>query len=327
LCDDAKVKTLSSSSNVGHLKSLSFRFWGECDDKNQLADYGGVISPDGAEALASSSNLRTLQSLDLTFHNLGLHGTQHLARSTTLENLETLCLDLNDIGDDAIKVLAVADNLASLASLSVRDNGVSLEGVHAFISGPRAKGLRSLRLSDNNLGPDAGKVFAKANCFGQLEYLYLANCSLGDKGFSSLLEFKRLPQFRTLNVDRNSIGASFFDLIGAAPGIEHFSAVSNRITDDMAGVAESRNSEIRSLNLSDNNLGNEFARVISDSTMFGNLETLHLAGNNVDDVGASFIRQSEALKNLRLISFDASRVSDEEQRQLRDRFGDGVVFK
>ncbi len=331
LCDDRKVKTLSSSSNIGHLKSLNFRFWGECDDKGRLADYGGVISPDGAKALASSSSLRNLQSLDLTFHDLGLHGTQHLTRSTTLQNLETLCLDLNDLGDDGVKELAVADNFTSLASLSVRDNGISLEGIHALISGPRAQGLRSLRLTDNDLGPDAGTVFAKTTCFGRLEYLYLANCSLGDKGFSDLLEFNRLPQLRSLNVDRNSIGPSFFGVFRAAPAIAHISAMSNGISDDnahhmLAGTGN-HSSELRSLNLSDNKLGNGFAQAISESLAFGNLETLHLAGNSVDDIGASYIRQSESLKNLQLVSFDASRVSDQEQRLLVDRFGDGVVFK
>src|SRR5690606_27891606 len=112
--------------------------------------------------------------------------------------------------------------------------------------------------------------------------------------------------------------------------VENLSAVNNVISDDhvdqLHGLTD-REGSVRSLNLSDNELGDEFARVISQSQLFTNLETLHLAGNKVGDEGASLIRRSVSLKSLRLVSFDGSSLSDEEQRNLIERFGDGVSFR
>lgn len=327
LCNDETIKSLASSSFLKGLQSLNLRFWGECDNKEVLAHNGGIITAEGVRAIAISPLLQQLQDLDITFHSIRAEGARAIADSSSLSSLRTLIVDLNEINDCGLEALAASSSLRTLRSLSVRNNNITHAGFMAFLSSDMACPLRSLRCSDNRIGPALGMLLSGAPTLASLEHIYIANCGLGSSGFGDLEKFVSSRPLRTLNVDYNEIGDDFGRVFKWSTSLHHLSAAGNGITDDalpatMAGGL----SEVRSLNLNSNALGDKFAKTISENPMFSNLEALNLSGNAIGDEGVAAIRRSGTLNRLLTLSVSKDSISPREQEALVRRFGEGMIL-
>lgn len=93
---------------------------------------GCEIGPAGAQALAQSKQLATLEVLALTGNSLGDSGAQFLADSTTLQNLTTLDLCANGIGDAGALALAQSRQFKKLRVLELYGNEIAGRGAAAL---------------------------------------------------------------------------------------------------------------------------------------------------------------------------------------------------
>ena len=125
---DAGAQVLASRPEFGGLESLTFRADG-------FEPYS-CVHAHGAAALADSTTLTRLKSLDLSDHFIGDAGVRALALGPTAHRLERLGVENNEIGE-------VGDS-----------------GILAVVESPRLGNLKELRLGGNLLGPLAAGALA-----------------------------------------------------------------------------------------------------------------------------------------------------------------------
>jgi uncharacterized protein (TIGR02996 family) len=112
-----------------------------------------------------------LDSLDLSFNNIGGAGARALAASPTLAGLTTLILSGNGIGPAGARALAASPNLSGLTTLNLSGNGIGDGdgGAEALAASERLTRLTALDLSWNDIG-DAGEQALRAR-FGDRVHL------------------------------------------------------------------------------------------------------------------------------------------------------------
>jgi Ran GTPase-activating protein (RanGAP) involved in mRNA processing and transport len=92
-------------------------------------------------------------------------------------------------------------------------------------------------------------------------------------------------------------------------------------------LAESPNlARLRTLSLSDNQLGNEGAAALAASPHLARLATLRLDNNGICKNGAEALADSPYLGRLLKLDLRGNVFTDDERRRLRARFGSRVVF-
>jgi uncharacterized protein (TIGR02996 family) len=123
----------------------------------QLQLCGGPPFRSGlGSALATCPHLRRIQTLDLSYTDLGSNGLQALAVSEYLDGLTTLNVSYNNIGNGGARALAGSPLLARLHHLDLSYNEIGPAGLRDLASAFAAQGegclLRSLDLRGNGLG-------------------------------------------------------------------------------------------------------------------------------------------------------------------------------
>ena len=131
------------------------------------------IGAEGARALASLSNLTTLE---IGSNSIGPEGARTLAG---LSSLTSLSVDHSDIGDEGARTLA---QLSKLTSLQVRHNSIGAEGARAL---SRLSNLTFLEVGGNDIGTEGARALARLS---NLTTLLVASNSIEAEGARAILE-------------------------------------------------------------------------------------------------------------------------------------------
>ena len=97
------------------------------------------IGPKGAESLAESANMQTLEILFMDTNPIGSGGADALGKSTQLPNLRALHLDSTGLGDEGAVCLANSPQLAHLTKLYLCSNKIGDPGAIALANSPYLK--------------------------------------------------------------------------------------------------------------------------------------------------------------------------------------------
>jgi serine/threonine protein kinase/hemoglobin-like flavoprotein/Ran GTPase-activating protein (RanGAP) involved in mRNA processing and transport len=166
---------------------------------------------DGA-ALALILDAGRLVMLDGSRNRLGVAGAEAVAASSGLRSLEELHLCRTELGPEGVTALAGAPRLSALRSLDLSSNDLGDRGVTALIAAaPLLSRLERLVLQDDQLGPDAAEILAASPLAGHLGELDLGHNQLGDSGAEALAAGPSWHALRVLGLSGNEIG-----LAGAA---------------------------------------------------------------------------------------------------------------
>jgi uncharacterized protein (TIGR02996 family) len=168
----------------------------EYDDPREEYDGGDEEEedPERAELFQrfSSLDLGQLTSLDLAYSGLEAEIARALARSTHLGGLRSLDLRLDRLGNKGAAALAEA-RLDSLVSLHLQSNRIGPDGARALASSSHLQRLELLDLRDNPIGPAGAEALARSPVVSRLTSLYLHRGDIGTDGARALAESERLP--------------------------------------------------------------------------------------------------------------------------------------
>lgn len=155
--------------------------------------FPNAIDAAGARALAESTTLSSLTSLDLTGNNIREAGAKALAGSKTLSSLTSLDLSDNNIGHAGAQALAGSETLSSLTSLELSRNEIGAAGTQALANSKTLSSLTSLGLSDNNIGDAGTQALVNGSILSSLISLDLRSNKIGNAGKLALANSTRLP--------------------------------------------------------------------------------------------------------------------------------------
>ena len=220
-----------------------------------------------------------LQTLDLSFNDIGLNGAVALAEGLKCcTNLQTLNLSVNSIGSDG--AVALAEGLkccTNLQTLNLSGNSIGSDGAVALAEGLKCcTNLQTLNLSGNSIGSDGAVALAEGlKCCTNLQTLDLSLNSIGSDGAVALAEgLKCCTNLQTLDLSHNSIGSD-----GAVALAEGLKCCTN----------------LQTLDLSHNSIGSDGAVALAEGLKCcTNLQTLNLYGNSIGSDGA--VALAEGLK-------------------------------
>ena len=327
LFNDMAIQSFLEALSWPLLQSLDFSLRTEESDKAVIASLGGVISEEGAHALAGSAKLASLQSLNLCFHEIGQNGARFIAESPNFGMLRSLNMDWNEIGNDGVQDVISSKTLSALRALSVRRNGISDDGLKQILGMKGIERLSSFNLDDNLLGPSAGRLFDDSCHDLHIKHLSMRNCGLGAHGVATLAGCSQLLHLESLNIDHNDAATGFADIVASALCPRHLSVCSNGVTDAaLIGIDKTLCPIVESLYLFDNKLTDEAISLVAKSRVCDNTQVLGLSGNAIGDEGARLLRESPQFRNLRVLLLDSRNINVAEQSQLKSRFKHGMLF-
>jgi uncharacterized protein (TIGR02996 family) len=217
---DGAARALASSPSLRRLEHLLLK-----RDYNMRS---AGITAAGAKALAASSGLAHLTSLNLGRHtrlldegSRALCGSPHLARLTSLDlhdcgltpaclapladatflpALVSLNLSENRLDDAAgLRTLFGSERLSGLRSLKLDDCAIGDAGLEALAACPSLAGLRSLSIC-RGVSVKGAEALASSPCLARLTELDLHHCDIGDEGALALARSPHLTRLRRLRV-------------------------------------------------------------------------------------------------------------------------------
>jgi hypothetical protein len=142
---DAGARVFADRPQFGGLEVLTFR-------ADELEHHSCVYAS-GADAIASSTTLTRLTSLDLGDHYIGAEGVRRLVYGANAGRLERLGVEYNEIGDD---------------------------GILAVVESPWLTNLRELLFGGNRLGRIGAEALANWSHLEKMDVVDLRECPLAD---------------------------------------------------------------------------------------------------------------------------------------------------
>ena len=142
---------------------------------------------------------------------------------------------------------------------------------------PTLAGVRELDLCGNDLGNGGVNILLRSRFLGRVEVLDLSFNAIGDGGLALLARSPSLPRLRSLALtDYDSIGGE---------GVR-----------SLAGSV--LRSELRSLDLSGNDVNDAGIRALVESPYLIRLHTLRISANHIGDTGVAALAESTLLQRL-----------------------------
>jgi uncharacterized protein (TIGR02996 family) len=267
---------------------------------------------EGFRRLVASPHLRNLTALRARSNSIGNGGISALFNAVSLTSLEELDLSeadsYNRYGEDPIieargmELLASWPGMARLRSLRLSGNSVGRNGLRALLRSPRATGLKMLILRDNGLDGSAMQEFGAAQPELQLDVLNLGGNLLRDLGAAELATAPCLRELKVLEVDRCEINLSGARRLAKAPFLRSLRRLnvnqSSFGPQGLHALLEKNPRELHTLQMVNNDLGDEGVSHLAESPASDSLLEVNLAHNYLGDHAAEALVKSKYLRNL-----------------------------
>ncbi|KAF6260293.1 hypothetical protein COO60DRAFT_1459743 [Scenedesmus sp. NREL 46B-D3] len=279
---------------------------------------GGIkIDVAGATALAqhAAQHWRNLQSLDLSYNDIGAAGAIALAQHAAQHwpNLQSLHMGYNDIGAAGATALAqhAAQHWPNLQILDLRRNNIDVAGATALAqhAAQHWRNLQSLDLRRNNIDVAGATALAQhaAQHWPNLQRLYLGGNNIYAAGATALAQHaaQHWRNLQILHMGGNKIGAAGATALAqhAAqhwPNLQRLYLGGNNIyaagATALAQHAAQHWPNLQSLSLRYNSIGDAGATTLTQHAAqhWPNLQSLDLEDNHIDVASATALAQHAA---------------------------------
>ena len=305
--------------NAADLEAISFRSFARGADRtiaNRLPHwpYRGklqtlhVAGPDAAKAIAITPGLGSLRRLRVGA--ITPAGMAPLAEAEHLAGVHTLELPQSGLGAQAVGVLAKGPwtKLQRLQLEQARIFGAELD---ALASASFAPLLQQLRVHHNKLGEPGARLLAEK--FPALELLDVESAELGADGVKAILASSRLAKLTSLDISRNALGDALAPAIDAAEltALRHLACLSNGIYAPVTtALARAHLDELRSLDISENLMGDDALIALAQTTALPRLDVLRIKATGVGARGLGVLGASDLGTRLRAIDLARNQVDD-----------------
>jgi uncharacterized protein (TIGR02996 family) len=242
------------------------------------------IGPAGAQDLAESAPLASLQRLELRSANLGLEGVAALVGAARLNHLQCLTRlsiarkwsgSTANIGAGGIDALAEASFLEQLTHLDLEGNELPLDSLSGLLSTRRLTSLKRLDLSHTGCAA--------------IDLIALGNLPLDP--LSGML-----PRLTHLSLRSMWLGASDIEALARSPLF----------------------AQLLELDLTFNNVGDAGANALADTPHPPRLRVLHLHDCDLTDAGATALAKAPCLAEVRVLYLKQNQITAAGARALAE---------
>jgi uncharacterized protein (TIGR02996 family) len=267
---------------------------------------------EGFRRLLASPHLGKLKALRVPFNSIGNGGITALFDAASLTSVEEL--DLSETGSygrygedpiieaAGVEALAAWPGLPRVRSLTLSGNDVRREGLRALLRSLRATGLKELALRGNGLDGPAMQEFGSARPELQLDVLDLGENLLRDLGAADLASAPCLRELKVLIVDRCEIELSGARALSKAPflgSLRRLDVDHNSFgPEGLHALLDKNPRELHTLQIVDNDLGDEGVSYLAASPASNTLLELNLTRNDLGNQAAEALAKSPYLANL-----------------------------
>jgi uncharacterized protein (TIGR02996 family) len=281
------------------------------------------LGAEGFRRLVDSPHLGNLTALRVPFNSIGNGGVNALLHSGSLKSLVEL--DLSETGSygrygedpilDAagLEALAAWPGMSRLRSLVLSGNDVRREGLRALLRSPRVSSLKELVLRRNGLDGPAMLEFASARPELQLDVLDLGENLLGDLGAKHLASAPCLGQLKVLNLDRCEMLLSAAHHLAWAPFLGSFRRLNVNHNSfgpkGLQALLEQKPQQLHTLQLVDNDLGDEGVSHLAGSPASDTLLKVNLAQNGLKKRAALALARTKHLRDLLVLRLNDNPIS------------------
>jgi uncharacterized protein (TIGR02996 family) len=285
---------------------------------------GNSIGNQAIRALFGAASLTSLAELDLSetgsFGRTRRSGRYRedpiieatdlaaLARWSGMARLRALTLSGNDARRNGLRALLRSPHVTGLKELTLRGNGLDGQAMQEFGAARPELQLDALDLGENLLGDLGPADLALAPCLNELKVLELDRCEIGLSGARWLVNAPFLGSLRRLNVNNNSFGPEgLYRLLEKKPPFLHtLQMVDNDLGDEGAAhLAESSASAaLLDVNLAQNGLGDQAVQTLGKSKHLKNLFVLRLNDNPIGKPALDTLARSPLGKRLAVLDDD-----------------------
>jgi len=287
------------------------------------------LGGDGFRRLVASPHLANLRALRVPFNSIGNQSLNALSHAASLTSLAEL--DLSETGSygrsprfgryredpvlEATDLAALArwPGMARLRSLTLSGNDSGRRGLRALLRSPHAAGLKELTLRANGLDGRAMQEFGAARPELRLDVLDLGENLLGDVGASDLALAPCLGELKVLELDRCEMRLSGARWLVNAPFLGSLRRLN--VNDNGFGpeglyrLLEKKPPFLHTLQMVDNDLGDEGAAHLAESPATAALLDVNLAHNDLTDQAARILGKTKHLKNLVILRLHDNHIS------------------
>jgi uncharacterized protein (TIGR02996 family) len=282
---------------------------------------GNSIGNFAIRALFDAASLTSLAELDLS--ETGSYGRTRrsgryredpiieatdlaaLARWSGMARLRSLTLSGNDARRNGLRALLRSAHVTGLKELTLRANGLNGQAMQEFGAARSELQLDVLDLGENLLEDLGAADLALAPCLSELKVLELDQCEMRLSGARWLVNAPFLSSLRRLNVNYNSFGPEgLYRLLEKKPPFLHtLEMVENDLGDEGAAhLAESPGSAaLLDVNLARNGLGDQAAQILAKSKPLKSLLVLRLHHNEISKRAAANLAGSPLGKRLAVL--------------------------
>jgi len=285
ICDEGMSYIFNNNSQLYHLVDLTL--------------YNCRIGCRGIESMINSSISQHLTSLDLGY-NISISDLEVTSLCKVgFQSLERLVLCNNSVGDDGCKAIANASSMCRLRELRLGGNPIRI-GISHLASSCHMKHLETLVLNYTS-GFELVNVLLNNPQFVKLSTLDLYHCLLDSQGAKLLSQFHLLLTY--LDISDNYIGIEGWKDIVTSPHMNQLRTLKNQFGNiDCAAISLLVScpfmSQLTHLDLTNNILGDDGAKMIACSSVMHNIRKLELTDNGITGIGVAFIQNSVHLTQL-----------------------------
>jgi uncharacterized protein (TIGR02996 family) len=285
----------------------------------------GGLSRDGFRRLLASPHLGNLTTLRVPLNRLGNPGVRALFDAKSMKSLTELDLSESGtygtgryredpvIGAAGLTALARWPGMTRIRSLTLSGNSVKRDGLRDLLRSPSAAGLKELVLRHNELPGQAMAEFGTAHRELKLEVLDLGENPLADLGPADLALAPCLADLKVLGLDRCEIQLSGARWLTNAPFVASLRRLdvsyNSFAPEGLYRLLEKKPPYLHTLQMVDNDLGDEGAAHLAESAATDALLEVDLGQNGVADPGARALAKSKHLQTLLVLRLTDNPIS------------------
>ena len=264
----------------------------QCSDMRKLILVQCNINSAGANVLFGGEVAGNLDTLCLSFNNIGPNGMKSISDNVLCKELELLQCNIRAVGARHLAHSILLKPVLTCRNLI--NNGIDSSSIIALAEGlSHCCNLQQLYLSHNNVG-HAGAVALDRNLqsCSNLRVLYLHRCNLEGDGIARLAEeFHSWPNMKDLSLSYNG-GISDGHMFLTSGGIQQLHL-------------------LQELHLSDNSIDDAAATVLAEGIQHCPiLHTLYVSRNHISSGGARSQAWSLKSEEIKFLDFSYNVLDD-----------------